>query len=38
MLYACMISDILKAFTNIKTIITGDITYGACCIDDLTAK
>lgn len=37
MLYACMISDIIKSFTECETIITGDVTYGACCVDDLTA-
>lgn len=33
-----MISDILTTFTGCETIISGDVTYGACCIDDLTAK
>lgn len=38
MLYACMISDILQSFSGCETIITGDVTYGACCIDDITAS
>jgi 2-(3-amino-3-carboxypropyl)histidine synthase len=38
MLFACMISDIFKTFTGCETVITGDVTYGACCIDDLTAR
>ena len=38
MIYACMISDILTSFTECETYITGDVTYGACCIDDITAK
>jgi 2-(3-amino-3-carboxypropyl)histidine synthase len=38
MLFACLISDILSNFTGCDTVITGDVTYGACCIDDLTAK
>ena len=38
MLFACMISDILENFSGCDCIIMGDVTYGACCIDDLTAK
>jgi len=38
MLFACLISDILKEFTGSEFIIMGDVTYGACCIDDLTSK
>ncbi|CAD8132803.1 unnamed protein product [Paramecium octaurelia] len=37
LLYSCMISDILTTFTGCETFISGDVTYGACCIDDLTA-
>lgn len=32
-----MISDIIERFTGADTIILGDVTYGACCVDDLTA-
>lgn len=38
LMYACVISDILGQFTGCQTVILGDVTYGACCIDDLTAK
>lgn len=38
MLFACLISDIFRNFTGCDTVITGDVTYGACCIDDLTAQ
>lgn len=38
LMYACVISDILSRFCNTKVIILGDVTYGACCIDDFTAK
>lgn len=38
MLFACLISDLLKAFTHCEFVILGDVTYGACCIDDLTSK
>jgi 2-(3-amino-3-carboxypropyl)histidine synthase len=39
LMYACTIADILRKFSVAKTIsILGDVTYGACCIDDLGAK
>ncbi|RKF57142.1 2-histidine synthase subunit 1 [Erysiphe neolycopersici] len=39
LMFATTISDILKRFCmGIETIIMGDVTYGACCIDDYTAR
>jgi 2-(3-amino-3-carboxypropyl)histidine synthase len=38
LLYSCIISDILEQFTGVETLIMGDVTYGACCIDDFTAR
>jgi len=42
LMYACSIGDILKAFTEPgcceRVSILGDVTYGACCVDDLSAK
>jgi 2-(3-amino-3-carboxypropyl)histidine synthase len=39
LLFATTISDILTAFCpGISTLIMGDVTYGACCIDDYTAR
>lgn len=38
LMYACIISDILQRFAKVETIIMGDVTYGACCVDDFTAK
>mmetsp|Transcript_10381 Transcript_10381/g.15627 ORF Transcript_10381/g.15627 Transcript_10381/m.15627 type:complete len:545 (+) Transcript_10381:273-1907(+) len=42
LMYACTIADILKKFSVdglLETVsILGDVTYGACCIDDLGAK
>ena len=35
--YACLISDILHNFTGCEFAISGDVTYGACCVDDYTA-
>ncbi|KAF8665807.1 hypothetical protein AX16_000250 [Volvariella volvacea WC 439] len=36
-MFACAIADIIETFTNALTVIMGDVTYGACCIDDYTA-
>ncbi|KAK9882679.1 hypothetical protein WA026_022730 [Henosepilachna vigintioctopunctata] len=38
LLYSTTIADIIEEFTGAESIIMGDVTYGACCIDDLTAK
>jgi 2-(3-amino-3-carboxypropyl)histidine synthase len=35
--YATVISDILERFTGTEVLIQADVTYGACCIDDLGA-
>lgn len=37
LMFACPISDIIQKFTDADTIIMGDVTYGACCIDDHSA-
>lgn len=37
LIFACPISDIITKFTDAETIILGDVTYGACCVDDYTA-
>ncbi len=36
--YACVISDILERFAGTEVVVLGDVTYGACCVDDLGAK
>ncbi|MCJ1290916.1 Diphthamide biosynthesis protein 1 [Xylographa carneopallida] len=39
LLFATTISDILAKFCpGTETLIMGDVTYGACCIDDYTAR
>merc|ERR1712065_62892 len=38
LMYACLIADTLERFTGVHTIIMGDVTYGACCLDDFTAS
>jgi 2-(3-amino-3-carboxypropyl)histidine synthase len=30
-------SSLFHRFTDAVTVIMGDVTYGACCIDDYTA-
>ncbi|KAK9464193.1 putative diphthamide synthesis protein-domain-containing protein [Lipomyces oligophaga] len=38
LIFACVVSDILERFCEVEIVIMGDVTYGACCIDDYTAK
>ena len=38
MIFATAIADILEKFAGCDSLIMGDVTYGACCVDDLTAK
>ncbi|GAA5899603.1 2-(3-amino-3-carboxypropyl)histidine synthase [Sporobolomyces salmoneus] len=37
-MYGCAIVDIIERFTEAECVIMGDVTYGACCIDDYTAR
>lgn len=37
-MFSCVIADIVTRFTGAECIILGDVTYGACCIDDLGAS
>ena len=36
--YACAIADIIRHFAHVKVIVMGDVSYGACCVDDYSAK
>lgn len=39
LIFAPIISDILTRFCpGTDTLIMGDVTYGACCVDDFTAR
>jgi len=38
LMFALTISDIIEKFCHAETIIMGDVTYGACCVDDFTAR
>ncbi|KAK9466868.1 putative diphthamide synthesis protein-domain-containing protein [Lipomyces arxii] len=41
LIFACVIADIIERFARpdaeVTCVIMGDVTYGACCIDDYTA-
>lgn len=38
LLYASVLADILRAHcSGAQTVVLGDVTYGACCVDDLAA-
>lgn len=39
MMFATSVAEVLRAFASIAdVIILGDVTYGACCIDDFAAR
>jgi 2-(3-amino-3-carboxypropyl)histidine synthase len=38
LMYASVLADIFRAHcSNAETVVLGDVTYGACCVDDLSA-
>ncbi|OLY80550.1 Diphthamide biosynthesis protein 1 [Smittium mucronatum] len=37
LMYSLIISDILEKFCSVEIVVMGDVTYGACCIDDYSA-
>eukprot|EP00729_Bicosta_minor_P000576 gene576-29822_t len=38
LMFATTLSDIVERFAGAETMIMGDVTYGACCIDDFSAR
>uniref|UniRef100_A0A0D6R7P9 2-(3-amino-3-carboxypropyl)histidine synthase subunit 1 n=1 Tax=Araucaria cunninghamii TaxID=56994 RepID=A0A0D6R7P9_ARACU len=39
LMYSLTICDILEAFTDVEEcFVLGDVTYGACCVDDFSAS
>lgn len=38
LMFSTLISDIICTFCNVECLILGDVTYGACCVDDLASK
>lgn len=37
-MFATSLSDIIEKFTTAQTLIMSDVTYGACCVDDFSAR
>ena len=39
LLFACAIADILREHAGVRdAVVLGDVTYGACCVEDLQAR
>lgn len=38
LMFATTLSDIIERYAGAETMIMGDVTYGACCIDDFSAR
>ncbi|XP_053131581.1 2-(3-amino-3-carboxypropyl)histidine synthase subunit 1 isoform X2 [Hemicordylus capensis] len=38
LMFACTLVDIMERFTGAEAVVMGDVTYGACCVDDFTAR
>eukprot|EP00730_Choanoeca_flexa_P016140 TRINITY_DN7568_c0_g1_i3.p1 TRINITY_DN7568_c0_g1~~TRINITY_DN7568_c0_g1_i3.p1 ORF type:complete len:442 (+),score=107.84 TRINITY_DN7568_c0_g1_i3:3-1328(+) len=38
LIFAIPIAEILKRFAGVEALIMGDVTYGACCVDDFSAR
>lgn len=37
LLFSCALADLIRHFTGAQCTVLGDVTYGACCVDDLGA-
>ena len=37
-MFATTLCDIIEKFTGAETLIMADVTYGACCVDDYSAR
>ena len=38
LMYGCVLADALRGATGAEVVVMADVTYGACCVDDFTAK
>ncbi|ODV84216.1 hypothetical protein CANARDRAFT_201391 [[Candida] arabinofermentans NRRL YB-2248] len=38
LIYSLVICDIIEQFCGCEVIVMGDVSYGACCIDDYTSR
>lgn len=36
-MFATVIANILRKYAKVQVVILGDVTYGACCVDDYTS-
>ena len=37
-MFATALADIIHKHTGAETVIMADVTYGACCVDDFSAR
>merc|ERR1711862_900270 len=37
-MFATTLADIIEKHTGAETVIMADVTYGACCVDDFSAR
>ncbi len=37
-MFATTIADILEKHTGAESVVMADVTYGACCVDDFSAR
>lgn len=37
-MWACALCDLIEQFTDAESVVLGDVTYGACCVDDFSAR
>jgi len=37
-MFATTLCDIIEGFTEAETVVMSDVTYGACCVDDFSAR
>jgi len=38
LIFSMTIADIISRFAGVECVILGDVTYGACCVDDFSSK
>ncbi|KNC84394.1 hypothetical protein SARC_03387 [Sphaeroforma arctica JP610] len=38
LMFSLVIADILEEFAGVECVVMGDVTYGACCVDDFSAR
>jgi len=38
LIFSMPLADMIRRFTGAETVLLGDVTYGACCVDDFTSN